>query len=189
MVIASEDTHAVQLYFDRFQPRRVQFRVLPTENGKSSPEAIMQRLKDFEREYEIGEGDQLWYCGDLDHWAESNHIAALRSVLRSCAQAGYEVAISNPCFELWLLLHFCDAPQEIENCKSITQELSRIAGGYSKPLGCRTEISVVMIEAAMTRAAALDQNTHEIPATPTTRVYRIMQVLISRESIRLRPVG
>jgi hypothetical protein len=40
IVIASEDTHAVERYFDRFQPRRVQFRFLPTQESCSRPAPI-----------------------------------------------------------------------------------------------------------------------------------------------------
>ena len=80
IVIASEDTYAVQAYFSRFQPSRVQFRVLPTEDGLSAPEHILKRLKDFESEFHLAEDDQLWYCGDIDHWAASNHMANLRRV-------------------------------------------------------------------------------------------------------------
>jgi hypothetical protein len=35
VVIACEDTHAVKQYFAKFRTRRVQFKVLPTEEGYS----------------------------------------------------------------------------------------------------------------------------------------------------------
>jgi hypothetical protein len=38
VVIASEDRYAVRQYFDFFESSRIQFRVLETQNGKSSPE-------------------------------------------------------------------------------------------------------------------------------------------------------
>jgi hypothetical protein len=183
IVIASEDTHAVQAYFERFQPRRVQFRVLPTENGRSAPEHILKRLDAFHSEFHIADDDQLWYCGDTDHWAGANHIANLVQVLQSCSQKGYQVALSNPCFELWLFLHFFDIPGNAMSCHEICDKLSANAGGYSKDGGCRANITPDMVRHAAERAARLDAGTLGIPATPTTRVYRILNLLVQRESI------
>jgi len=185
IVIASEDTHAVQKYFDRFQPRRVQFRVLPTENGQSAPQHILARLDTFRSEFHLDDDDQLWYCGDTDHWVAANHVANLVQVLQRCSQAGYHVALSNPCFELWLLLHFLDMPPEVESCQDICRKLSAAAGGYSKLQGCRTRITSEMVQRALERAARLDVGTAEIPTTPTTRIYRIFNMLIQRESITI----
>ena len=50
IVIASEDTYAVEQYFQRFRPRRVQFKVLPTEDGRSASEHIVKRLDDVRHE-------------------------------------------------------------------------------------------------------------------------------------------
>lgn len=185
VVIASEDRYAVKNYFDRFRPKRVQFRVLPTEDGNSSPESILQRLNEFCAEFQIGPGDELWYCGDLDHWAESNHISTLTSVMAQCRQKGYFVALSNPCFELWLLLHFSDLPYVIEKCDQVTDELRRLANGYSKRGGCGTPLSKEMIEQALRRSVEIDEGTTDIPKSPTTRVHKILKTLLERESISL----
>jgi hypothetical protein len=182
-VIASEDTHAVQEYFSRFKPRRVKFIVLPTENGLSAPQYIIGRLDEFRREFELGGDDQLWYCGDTDHWVASNHILNLKQVLQHCRQAGINVALSKPCFELWLLLHFSDKFQALQTCREICEMLSTVAGGYSKSHGCTARFTPEMVMVARERAFRLDEGSHEIPATPTTRVYQILDVLIQRESI------
>ena len=183
IVFASEDTHAVQAYFARFRPRRVQFRVLPTEDGLSAPEHILERLNDFHSEFHLDDDDQLWYCGDTDHWVTANHVANLVQVLQRCSQAGYHVALSNPCFELWLILHFFDMPAHAMSCEDICDKLSADAGGYSKHKGCHATITPEMVQQAAKRAAQLDAGTEDIPATPTTRIYRILDLLIQRESI------
>jgi len=68
IVIASEDTHAVRQYFDFFRSTRIQFRVLPTDEGKSAPHHVLARLDEYRREFEIGERDELWLVSDCDHW-------------------------------------------------------------------------------------------------------------------------
>jgi hypothetical protein len=183
IVIASEDTHAVQAYFSKFQPRRVQFKILPTEDGRSAPQHIVDRLDQFRKEFYLEEGDQLWYCGDIDHWAHGNHLPNLSRVLAHCNQMGYHVALSNPCFELWLLLHFIELPADLQTCEDICGALSNAHGGYSKEHGCRVPLTSEMVMNAAERAAEKDKNTDEIPRTATTRVFRILRLLIDRESI------
>jgi hypothetical protein len=183
IVIASEDTHAVKAYFAKFRPRRVQFRILPTEDGRSAPKHILKRLSEFESEFRLDKDDQLWYCGDIDHWADANHIPNLVQVLQQCRQAGFHVALSSPCFELWLLLHFSDAPLSTLNCRDIVGRLSTAANGYSKPKGCQSPITTEMVYNAVERAKKLDTDTSDIPQNPTTRVYRIFELLIARRLI------
>lgn len=96
VVIASEDTYAVRQYLAKFHVTRVQFKVLPSEGGRSSPEAVLERLDGYRREYEISEGDEFWVCIDLDHWAEPGHIANLRRVQKEGSEKGYEIALSSP---------------------------------------------------------------------------------------------
>jgi len=43
-----------------------------------------------------------------------------------------------------------------------------------------------MVHLAADRASKLDINTDDIPATPTTRIYRILELLVRREAIVIR---
>ncbi len=184
IVIASEDTYAVQQYFERFRTRRVQFVVIPTEEGRSAPNDVAARLDDFKREYIMQPGDQLWFCADKDHWADSGHIDTLVQVLRHCRQADYQIAISNPCFELWLLLHFEEAHPPVGcKCGEIASRLSAVVGGYDKTACDRLPIDAEMVRAAVARAKALDIDLSLIPAAPLTRVYQILEVLQARDAI------
>jgi len=185
IVIASEDTHAVERYFDRFKPRRVQFRFLPTEGGKSSPVAIAERLDAYKAEFQIGTGDELWYCGDIDHWAEDNHRANLNVVISHCHAHGYAVALSNPCFELWLLLHFEESPRASSNCSAVCERLRAVAGGYSKANGCVAEITEARVRQAIARAEAGDTEPG-LPNNPATQVHRIVKSMAARQSITLQ---
>jgi hypothetical protein len=146
----------------------------------------VHRLDEFRREFELRDDDQLWYCGDTDHWAAANHIPNLKQVLQHCRQAGINVALSGPCFELWVLLHFSDQLDALQTCRDVCAALSTVAGGYSKAHGCAAPITNRMVIAARDRAIRLDEGTPEIPDRPTTRVYKILNLLMERESIVVR---
>ena len=190
IVVACEDTHAVKQYFGKVQPRRLQFRVLATDDGRSSPADVLIRLDEYCNEFQVGEGDQLWLCIDTDHWVKAGHIPTLVETLRLCKQKRYRVAMSHPCFELWLLLHFADLiPDESLNCREIISQLRQAAGSYQKDKVSQLPIEAEKVLQAVSRAKALEAldeaAAYSIPGSPATRVYLLVEELIKRESIRL----
>jgi len=187
VIIACEDTHAVKQYFARFRTRKVQFKVLPTQDGRSAPQEVLARLDRFKAETSIEDGDLFWVCIDTDHWVQANHIANLREVLQQCRQKGYDVAISNPCFELWLLLHFEECPNSAAlACSDVVVLLRRAAGGYQKSKCARLAINPSQVHQAVTRAKSIDLDPDDIlPKFPATRIYRLIEILRNRDAIRL----
>lgn len=188
VVIASEDRYAVQQYFDFFESTRIQFRVLQTQDGKSAPQHVLDRLNAYIKEYEIGEGDSLWIVCDCDHWVESNHIKNLTRVLQQCRQKGINVALSNPCFDLWLLLHFADFPEETTlTCNEIGDRVRAAAGGYDKTRIYNLPIDIEKVSQAVKRASARHPSPAEIPTHLQTAVHLIIQDLVVRGIISVRP--
>jgi len=205
VVIACEDTHAVKQYFAKFRARRVQFRVLETDDGRSSPAAVIARLNKYCVDEQIGDEDELWMCIDADHWIRGNHQRELSQVLQECRNKGYGIAISNPCFEVWLLLHFIDvgdgllsemlghasdqsitkAERSSIRCDKFESRLRAVAGGYNKSNVSRLSIEVSQVLEAIERARLLDDATSDVPICPGTRVYKLIDTLQQRDSIEL----
>jgi hypothetical protein len=187
IVIASEDTYAPKQYFARFATRRLQFLVLETTDGQSSPLALVNRLDERRQTTEFDEGDQFWLCLDQDHWAQSDHIQQITQAMRLCQTKGYGFAISNPCFELWILLHFYDKelPADISS-DGVRALLIECHGGYNKAKCCgNLPFTSELVSQAIQRAKALDTGAI-IADRPNTHVYKIMDELLSREFIEIR---
>lgn len=187
IVIASEDTYAVQHYLSKFHARRVQFKVLPTQDCMSSPDAVLERLDAYRDTEQLNDGDELWLCIDRDHWAEDNHISNLRQVRQKCVQKGYQFAISNPCFDLWVLLHFQEPPPEgFRNCGEVTQQLKKIISGYCKTSIEKLVITVDQVEQAIERAKKILTADLFSRDTPTTQMHLILESLRAKDAIRLK---
>jgi hypothetical protein len=180
IVIASEDKYAVKEYFSLslFETTRVKVHVLETEEGCSAPAAVVARLDAFRKMYATYEGDEFWLCIDTDHWAEPSHIANLKQVLQLCRQKDYKVAISNPCFELWLLLHFEDlvATDQL-TARELESRLKKLPGGYPSKSCARLPFDETSVKAAVARAQSLDVGDSLIPDTMLTHVYKIIRTL------------
>jgi hypothetical protein len=204
VVIACEDTHAVKQYFAKFRTRRVQYKVLPTTDGNSSPQSVLKRLNEYKEEYATEVGDELWICIDADHWIRDQHQRELSRVLQECRSKGYGVAISNPCFEIWLLMHFSEVDDDLLlellgedpagdltdtqrasiRCDTFEKRLRDVAGGYNKSNVARLQITAQQVLKATERARRLDGNS-DVPNCPGTRVYKLIETLQRRDSIDL----
>jgi RloB-like protein len=180
VVIASEDRYAVRQYFDFFESTRIQFRVLETPDGKSAPEHVLERINEYLKNFEIGEGDTFWIVCDCDHWAEPNHIQNLTHVLRECRKKRVKVALSNPCFDLWLLLHFADFPAEnMLTCAEVADRLRTAAGGYDKTRVYNLQTDNEKVWNAMKRAGE-NQSQMRIPNQLHTAVHVIRSLIRGR---------
>jgi hypothetical protein len=180
IVIASEDTYAVRQYFDFFRSTRIQFKVLETDEGRSAPQHVLARVDEYMREYEVGEGDEFWLVLDCDHWVDSGHIKNLRRVLRESRQKGIRVALSHPCFELWLLLHFAEFPAEKQLTRAQVERRIRDAvGSYDKTRVYKLPLNNDSVKLAVQRSEKNQSVANEIPDRPQTGVHRIIQDLVA----------
>ena len=191
IVIASEDTHAVKNYLDLFRARRVQFRVLPTVDGQSSPKHLIDRLDEDRKTVDYGEGDEFWISLDGDRWLRPDRIATLTNLVQLCRQKQYRAALCSPCFEFWLLLHFVK-PVGIDyrQCRSAIDALRQAAGGYQKQRIDNLGLTVELVHAAIDRARQLEPSDgmaeQDLPEYPVARFHLIVESLLQREAIDLR---
>lgn len=109
IVIAAEGRDTENIYFEAMKTSLcasgVHVEVLHRDNDDSSPANVLAQIKDFMDIYNIEEDDQLWVVVDRDRWTSK----MLSSVARDCVtNDNLYFCVSNPCFELWLLLHLED---------------------------------------------------------------------------------
>jgi hypothetical protein len=116
--------------------------------------------------------DEVWGVFDIDEHA---HLGEARKLAES---HGIELAVSNPCFELWALLHFQDQEAHIERQNARTA-LRRHLPGYDKSIDSSSFTKLYAGYAdALKRAKSLDREAkrHNAPGrNPTTGVYRLTE--------------
>ena len=185
IVIASEDRYAVKQYFGLFHSAKIQFEVLETEDGASSPVDVLARLDKYRKEFQIGDGDQFWLVTDIDHWASDGHIANLTGVIQQCKGKNISVATSHPCFDYWLLLHFEDPPQaNIDRCDEIGSLIRTNVGAYNKTRVFNLPITNTNVASAVERAKNQKPD-GPILQTNGTLVYQILENLIKQSLVNI----
>jgi hypothetical protein len=195
IIIATEGTHTEPTYFRDmtssryFYNSRIHVEVLEREGTASAPEYVMKMLDQFCDRYQYEEGlDELWLVVDTDRWGDKK----LADVATKCLQKGYEMAVSNPCFELWLLLHLKSlreyspeildefrANSRIGNRTRLASELVNLLGEFSKS-SLKTEYFLPHVEDAIARARALDNPELRWPNDLGTRVYLLAEKIMDR---------
>jgi uncharacterized Fe-S cluster-containing radical SAM superfamily protein len=181
-VIATEDTYAPEQYFRIFKNPRIKVHVLPTEGGHSAPKHVIERLNEFAKDPDLIDDDELWLMLDTDHWIEPNHIAGFTEVCAEAVQKGFKLAHSNPCFEVWLLLHVADlnAAEQFRRSEDVVERLREILGGYSKRTVDPAHFSIDAAREAVARAESLDSDPNaRWPQNTGSHVYKVVKRLLS----------
>lgn len=85
--------------------------------GKSKPKQLVEKIDQFKMEqaekYQFDQyEDEFWIVTDIDDNLNEDKIEKFHEALDDCDHKGYGYAISNPFFELWLLLHHDDVTSE-----------------------------------------------------------------------------
>lgn len=123
-------------YFQFFENRfssNLKVIPIPSKNGETDPVKLMERAqKDFfgdKRKYTVNykRGDTIWFVIDTDEWEKGktgSKISILRKFCKNQNESipkifdeikqydAWNVAQSNPCFEIWLYYHFEENPPE-----------------------------------------------------------------------------
>lgn len=97
---------------------------------KSDPLNLLKRIAKAISEEGLEVGDQAWIVCDRDSW-KVDHIQRLVNWSDKSDQHG--LALSNPCFELWLLFHFEDSPA-VGSASTLRKNLRNYLPSYQKEL-------------------------------------------------------
>ncbi len=190
-VIAVEGAKAERLYFERFQSPRLYIKTLHPEgvaDGASDPLQTLQRLNTYiaENEEDFLPGDSFWLVCDRDEWEASKFHQVMDTAKSS--RFKHETILSNPCFELWLHLHYAEYPEHRrtrliesplkERPKQMKQDLHEASEGRGLDQ-CSVADFGSRLQAAIKRARELDESPENpIPDCPSTRLYLLAERLL-----------
>lgn len=151
--IISEGTESEIKYLNFFTglSSNLELIVIPSENGTDPMKLMELALRKFDKEtgqftLEFSQKDQIWFVIDTDTWEREGKIDPLRTF---CTRQNdkipkdydevkrydaWNIAQSNPSFEVWLYYHFYDSipdPDILSSTPNIKGYVdSLIAGGF-----------------------------------------------------------
>jgi len=182
VLIVCEGAKTEPVYFNRFRiEQRLSpqlFRIVGGDECGAHPKSLVQYAKNKAREAKRDrfEYEHIWCVFDRDQH-ENIHEALLQARAN-----GFGLAFSNPCFELWFLLHFQDQRAEV-NRQTAVRELKEHLPDYTKSTDAY-DILKPEQQDAIDRAEALRQQyvgARTIPPNPSTGVAELV-VFLNRMS-------
>ena len=190
IVIACEGDKTEVQYFQGVQSKlgnsRLKIETLKrADPSKSAPKHVLEELDNYRRQNGLGANDEL--CMVIDRDCRSWDDRTLATIAQICDQKQYLLALSNPAFEFWLLLHHAslndyDAAEQTSlqanHNGHLKKELRRLLGSFN-PSNPNIDDFWPQTAIAIERADELD--TDKIARWPNglgTRVYRILQKVL-----------
>ncbi len=195
IIIATEGTCTETIYFEDlasfegYQNSRVQVEVVSRNSNESSPSHVLDSLEEFKRKWRLNKADELWMVIDVDRWG----MKKISDVATKCYQKKYFLVVSNPCFEIWLLLHVQSldgyTETELEELREnkkvggrtrLELELKKVLGEYNKT-SPNTAHFLPFVQMAIARAKTLDITPHERwPNGLGSHVYKLVEQIIGK---------
>ena len=166
----------------------------PKDKG-SDPFSVKKLLNEAKKEYGFKISDEFWLIIDRDDW-ESIHKLSFDDLVTECKnEDNFYLAMSNPCFEIWLVLHLKNLSEftkeeqalifenaKIGNKNYIDILVSQLQGGRGYNKRPNPNIYLPLTKTAIERAKSIDNLKDDYPKSIGTHLYKLIEKLIDNES-------
>ncbi len=155
----------------------------------TDPFSVKSLLKVAKSTFRFKSTDEFWLVVDRDHW-ETKHKHSFDQIISECEIEGnFFMALSNPCFEIWIILHFVDPSswddeqialiyknEKIGGKNYLSKYISTVLGkGYGKTPPILEMLPFTRL--AIDRAKMIDK-IGEYPKEVGTHIYKLVEKLI-----------
>lgn len=172
-LLAFEGTSTEICYFRWFQRRckDIVIKIETKNKNRTAPLQVLERIK--EEAKDLRKKDEAWLVIDRDTWDEKDLTEIANWVKNG---SNHNLALSNPCFELWLIFHFEDINKRL-NAESCRDKIREYFPKYDKSINMNS-FQRDKINKAIARAKAKDTPPcQDYPAFGST-VYRLVEKII-----------
>lgn len=120
---------------------------------------------------QLDQYDEVWCVVDVDEYD-------IDAAARTARRAGVSLVVSNPCFELWLLLHHEQCAAALPSCTDAATRLKRHVPQYDKTQ-LRFGDFATGVVVAVERAKQLDNGDHGWRRNPSTNVWQLVERIVA----------
>jgi len=184
-LISLEDFKSSRLYFESFQRELVdRCLLIISEHRGTDPKSVIASAKSTKekREREGYSFDQVWIVFDTEGHQHPRR-KDINNAIEQCRALSFKMAMSNPSFEYWLLLHFVPYGQPINDSAAAESLLKKHIKDYHKGMNAydatRDKLDIAINNAKegfKSRGGELE-NTHPCTMNPCTQIYRLIENL------------
>ena len=133
MLIGTEGKNKTETrYFNHFNQIQKEFRVQFSFGNSTDAVGIVEDIKNSQSALNFRSGDLAFAVFDADLWrTQGNRI---QEAIDYAKEQKIKVVLSNPCFEVWFVLHFEDSKAPYDSSAGVIKKLKRYISGYEKKM-------------------------------------------------------
>jgi hypothetical protein len=184
MLISTEDEASGLNYLKRIageEAVRARWAVTFADHAGSNPRTVAKSAK--KTNDEDGAFDETWLVFDTEGPQNQQRIADARDAVETARQLHYHTAVSNPCFEYWLILHYERFAGTLADGAAGCRRLRRHLKKYDKGFDCYSPTRELRDTARQNArelfAERCVQNAgHPCDCHPCTQLFRLMDSLL-----------
>ena len=178
-VLAVEGRKTEQEYFAIFTQKGSVVKVECLPSGSNcSPGKVLRRMAARLRKEALKPSDEAWLVVDRDEW-QDEQLSPLHAWTKQ--KANYSLAVSNPKFEYWLVLHFEDG-RGVVTARDCDARLRQYLPDYDKGIDGK-KITPERIDQAIRRARLRDDPPCEDwPRKTGSTVYKLAASILAAQT-------
>lgn len=196
ILIVTEGSQTEPKYFEHLRTRKnnVDIRVVGSRSsaGESDYISLVHKAVEYKEKNQLAKrnGDTVWVVADGDvNYNNPNPIdnknMQLRKARRMAEAKDIQIALSNPCFELWYLLHYQYTTKFLGNYNDVSRLLKNFIVNYRKTIDVYAELSAHTAKAIENskRLELYQKNNGNaspfgVDVNPFTDVYKLVESLV-----------
>lgn len=181
ILIGTEGKNKTEIgYFNKFNRIQKNFCVRFSSGNSTDSMGIVEDIKRTRAKLKFHAGDLAFAVFDADLWGTRGK--QIQQAINYAEKQEIKVILSNPCFEVWFVLHFEDGRAPYDSSDKVIDKLKQYVPDYEKSRDM-FEVLHGNMEKAISRAEQLrryheDNNTVKLSEqNPMTDVDRLVKLL------------
>ena len=170
--------HTECIYFNRYKERKSGLRIETLNSTATDPQNLMEfALKQIQK-YDLDEDEQVWCVFDSDNSTDDSIKNAIK-----LTENKIKICLSNPCFELWYLLHFGYFDNKIST-KDLLNKLGTHIKNYDKAkdyfdtLLSKRDAAIGHAKKLNTKHRKTETKLLSVKSNPSTQVFQLVEYIL-----------
>lgn len=172
-------------YFKAFNQVQSEYKIMAGKGNNTDPVGVVEDLLKSakQEELDLKDGDILACFIDVDF--KNGRDQELRAAMKLARQNNISVFLSNPCFEIWYLLHFRYSTKLYGSNEEVIKELSSYISDYSKSKDVydviENKIDQALLNTKRLESHHLENGTNDrLKKLPSTEAYKLIEMILEK---------
>lgn len=172
-------------YFKAFNQVQSEYKIMAGKGNNTDPVGVVEDLLKSakQEELDLKDGDMLACFIDVDF--KKGRDQELRAAMKLARQNNVSVFLSNPCFEIWYLLHFRYSTKLYGSNEEVIKELGSYISDYSKSKDVydviENKIDQALLNTKRLESYHLENGTNDrLKKLPSTEAYKLIEMILEK---------